>query len=77
MDNSVLHPSWISVAKRLQKAARADGGRGLSIITINILVDNKGIPQVWTEPSCKRIEPADYSNKILEALSGGIDTLEL
>jgi len=67
----VLSPAWVSVAKRLQKAARTDGGRGLAIVSINILVDQKGVPRVWTEPVCRKIEPADYSNKILEALSNG------
>lgn len=45
---------WSSLVARLTGAGR---GRGYSVLTVQIIVDEHGNARYWTEPSVKRIEP--------------------
>lgn len=62
-----IKPEWLSVIRRIQSVAKSEG---LSIITINILVDKDGLPQAWTSPKQTKIEPKNASSAILSMILG-------
>jgi hypothetical protein len=57
-----IQPEWFSVIRRLQSIAKS---QGLSVLSINILVDADGIPQAWTEPVKTLIEPKREASALL------------
>lgn len=52
-----IRPAWLSVIRRLQAAVSTCNNSGIAIVSINIVVDNKGSPRFWTEPKVTKIEP--------------------
>jgi hypothetical protein len=61
-----INPQWLKVIRRLQSVART---RGFAIISISILVNEDGIPTLWTEPKQVKIEPRAATNDWIEILS--------
>jgi hypothetical protein len=61
----IKHP-WLSVARRMQSVARTGG---MAIVSIQVLVDQEGVPRFWVEPTCKRIEPRRSAEEILQAFA--------
>ena len=61
-----LKPPWLNVARRMQSVSKTGG---LALVTITVLVDNDGVPKLWLEPKCEKIEPRRSSNEILKLLS--------
>ena len=61
-----LKPPWLNVARRMQSVSKTGG---LALISITVLVDVDGIPRLWMEPNCKKIEPRRASQDILDLLS--------
>lgn len=57
-----IQPEWLSVIRRLQSVAKS---QGLSVISINILVNADGIPQAWTQPTQTLIEPKREASALL------------
>jgi hypothetical protein len=57
---------WLNVARRLQSVHRTGG---LALITITILVDQNGLPKLWLEPECRKIEPKRSAEEIIELLT--------
>ncbi len=57
-----IQPAWLSVIRRLQSVSKSEG---LSVISINILVDANGVPQSWTEPKQVKIEPKRDASALL------------
>lgn len=57
-----IQREWLSVVRRLQSVAKSEG---LSVLTINILVDAEGVPQAWTSPKQTKIEPRSAASAIL------------
>jgi len=64
-----IQAQWLSVIRRLQSKAKSEG---LAVLTINILVDQNGVPQAWTEPVQTKIEPKNASSAILSLFTGKI-----
>lgn len=62
-----IQPEWLSVIRRLQSVSKSDG---LSVISINILVDKDGVPQAWTSPQKTLIEPKNAASAILTLFTG-------
>lgn len=61
-----IKPGWLNIARRLQSVAKTDG---LALVSITVLVDPDGVPRLWLEPTCKKIEPRRSTQEILELLS--------
>jgi len=62
-----IKPEWLSVIRRLQSQSKSGG---LSVLSINILVDENGIPQAWTSPIQTKIEPKSAASAILSLFIG-------
>ena len=61
-----LKPPWLNVARRMQSVAKTGG---LALVSITVLVDMDGVPKLWLEPKCEKIEPRKRSKEILELLA--------
>lgn len=57
---------WLNVARRFQSVARTGG---LALITMTVLVDQDGLPRLWLEPDCRKIEPRRSAEDIIKMLS--------
>jgi hypothetical protein len=63
-----IQKEWFSVIRRLQSVSKSEG---LSILSINILVDSEGTPQAWTSPKQVKIEPKNAASAILAVIIEG------
>jgi len=59
---------WLPLVHRLQGAGKS---RGLSVMTVHIIVDERGYPLHWGAPRVTHIEPKDKS-EALDALLAGL-----
>lgn len=57
---------WLNVARRFQSVARTGG---LALITMTVLVDQDGLPRLWLEPDCRKIEPRKSAEEIIKLLT--------
>ena len=57
---------WLNVARRFQSVARTGG---LALITMTVLVDQAGLPRLWLEPDCRKIEPRRSADDIIRMLA--------
>jgi hypothetical protein len=57
---------WVNVTRRLQAACQS---KGLSLVSITVLVDEDGLPVLWLEPDVRRIEPKKSAQEIVEMLA--------
>lgn len=57
---------WLNVARRFQSVARTGG---LALITMTVLVDQDGLPRLWLEPDCRKIEPRRSAEEIIQMLT--------
>lgn len=55
-DPEDIRPEWLNIARRLQSKARG-GQPGFLLLKIDILVDLKGNPIIWSKPECILMEP--------------------
>lgn len=65
-----LKRPWLNVMRRMQSVSKTGG---LALITITVLVDQEGIPKLWQEPICKKIEPRRSAKDILSLLNTAIN----
>ncbi len=56
---------WKNVARRMQSVSKS---KGLSLVSIVVLVDETGEPQFWTSPTVKHIEPKASGPDLLRLL---------
>ena len=59
---------WLPLVHRLQGAGKS---RGLSVMTVHIIVDERGHPLHWSAPRVMHIEPKDRA-EALDALLAGL-----
>jgi len=57
-----INPQWFPVIRRLQSIAKSNG---LAVLSISILVDAEGKPQVWTAPDKVLIEPKSAASAVI------------
>lgn len=66
-----LKTPWLSILARLQSVAVEQ--RGNAVLTIRVVVDEKGLPIFWSEPKMTRLEPMsrtrEWLNKLVELIS--------
>lgn len=70
-DKDIKH-GWKNVARRGQSVSKS---RGLSIVTLTVLVNQDGDAILWLAPDVKKIEPRASARQILEEIAkakGGI-----
>jgi hypothetical protein len=68
-----IKPPWLNVVRRLQSVSKTGG---LALVSITVLVDSDGVPKLWLEPKCERIEPRKRSREIIEMLASTGDISE-
>ncbi len=64
-----IKPEWLSVIRRLQSLATSKNVTGCAIISMNLVIDEKANPLVWTEPKCTLIEPKRSNRELLRLLT--------
>ena len=60
-----LH-DWLPLVYRLRGAGKS---QGISVIQVNIIVDEFGVPQHWSEPNVRHIEPKGRKDKLIDLLA--------
>lgn len=60
-----IQTAWFNVLRRLQAAGSTEG---LSLISITVLVNRDGVPLLWLEPQCRKIEPKKSAQEVIEML---------
>ncbi len=65
---SIKNPRWLNLVRRLEQLAMSQQGH--AILHITVVVNNHGVPLVWTTPQMTLIEPKDASQSFLDILSG-------
>lgn len=60
-------PGWAPLVRRLTAAGKS---QGLSVLTVRVIVDERGQPLHWTKPSVQHIEPKARGDALLRALAG-------
>jgi hypothetical protein len=61
-----IKPQWLAVIRRLQSVS---SNGTLTMVSVTVLVDQDGIPQLWLEPRTRKIEPQMKSQEILALLT--------
>ena len=64
-------PGWAPLVRRLTAAGKS---KGLSVLTVHVMVDEHGNPLHWTKPSVCHVEPKARGKgleALLRALAGG------
>jgi hypothetical protein len=61
-----LKPQWLNVARRMQSVSKTGG---LALVSITVLVNDEGVPQLWLAPKCEKIEPRKSAQYILNLLT--------
>lgn len=63
--DAALRP-WLPLVHRMQGAGKS---QGLSVMTIHIIVDERGYPLHWSEPKVLHVEPKARSQALDELLA--------
>ena len=58
-----IHRKWYNVIRRSSKNVV-----GCAIVSINVVINDRGVPVIWTEPKCTLIEPMKDNTQLLELL---------
>jgi len=66
-----IKQGWYNVIRRLQSVSKTGG---LAIVSIVVLVDQDGMPRLWLEPECKKIEPKKSSEEILQLINASLES---
>jgi len=56
---------WLSVIRRLQSVSKT---QGLAVISMSVLVNDRGVPIAWLEPRVKKIEPKSSADTLLHLM---------
>lgn len=62
-----IRPAWLNILRRLQSVSKS---KGVSVVTIRIIVDEEGEPLHWLTPRVEQVEPAASANEFLERFLG-------
>lgn len=62
-----LRSKWLNAARRMQSIALS---KGISIITLRVVVDENGDPIHWLTPKVEHVEPAASANAFIERFLG-------
>ena len=63
-----IHRKWYNVIRRIQSVGRSKNVVGCAIVSINVVINDRGVPVIWTEPKCTLIEPMKDNTQLLELL---------
>lgn len=61
---------WLNPIRRLQSLAGQQ--KGYAILEIKIVVDERGNPVFWTEPTMTKIEPQASGARIMAQIISGL-----
>ena len=67
--DAALRP-WLPLVHRMQGAGKS---QGLSVMTIHIIVDERGCPLHWTEPQVTHVEPKARGEALNALLAGLVE----
>ena len=65
-----IQPCWLNVIRRLQSVASTENRNSYAILSLHILIDQNGVPRLWSTPTCRVIEPKRSAGEILTILTG-------
>jgi len=61
---------WLNIIRRLQSVASQQ--RGYAVIAIQVVVNERGEPVFWTEPTMTKIEPQVSGSRFLAQVISGL-----
>ncbi len=62
-----LHPAWMNILRRLQSIGHTQ--QGITIVTIQVILDEHGKPVKWAQPTSVILEPKKDSGEFLALLA--------
>lgn len=62
-----IQPQYLNIARRLQAAARGNGG--VAIVSLRYIIDDGGNVVCWPTPKVTLLEPKGNKDEILELLT--------
>jgi len=63
-----IHRNWLNVIRRIQSIGRSRNVVGCAIVSINVVINERGEPLLWSEPKCTLIEPMKDNMMLLDLL---------
>lgn len=62
-----VRSQWLNAARRMQGMAKS---KGVSIITLRVVVDENGDPIFWLSPNIEHVEPAAKAGEFIRRFLG-------
>ena len=66
--NKDIHRNWFNVIRRIQSIGRSRNVVGCAIVSINVVINESGVPLLWSEPKCTLLEPMKDNMLLLDLL---------
>ena len=63
-----IHRNWFNVIRRIQSIGRSKNVVGCAIVSINVVINESGVPLLWSEPKCTLLEPMKDNMMLLDLL---------
>ena len=63
-----IHRNWFNVIRRIQSVGRSKNVVCCAIVSINVVINESGVPLLWSEPKCTLIEPMKDNMQLLDLL---------
>jgi hypothetical protein len=63
-----IHHNWLNVIRRIQSVGRSRNVVGCAIVSINVVINERGVPLLWSEPKCTLLEPMKDNMMLLDLL---------
>ena len=67
-----VHKNWFNVIRRIQSVANSRNVVGIGIVQINVVINDRGEPVLWTEPKCTLIEPKKRNHELIAMLTDSL-----
>ena len=62
-----IRSQWLNAARRMQSIAKS---KGVSILTLRVVVDENGDPIYWLTPQVEHVEPAAKAGEFIRRFLG-------
>ena len=64
-----IHHNWLNVIRRIQSVSRSRNVTNCAIVSVNVVINDRGEPIIWAEPKVTLIEPMKDNNKLIDLLT--------
>jgi len=64
-----IHHNWLNVIRRIQSCSRSKNVVNCAIVSVNVVINERGEPIIWAEPKVTLIEPMQENSKLIDLLT--------